>query len=153
MSLRHSRTSDRDLLMNDAHSHSSAPPATTPSAQLQTTSIATPVPSVQHGLSHLHGHTTIIHGSGHSHSSQGLSQSVHLNGSLPSTSAGNTTNGQHPPLLVSPIVGPVSAGPGGPQAAGASTSGLTNGVAAAVAVHSTIQKLSKANEETWFLIG
>ncbi|KAI5120544.1 hypothetical protein M0805_000273 [Coniferiporia weirii] len=75
---------------------------------------------------------------------------AHLNGSVPSTPL---TNGHaHAHALahahgLSPVLAP--AGPGGPPG-GAHANGS---VAVSGAVHPTLQKLAKANEETWLLIG
>ncbi|KAH8120724.1 hypothetical protein DFH11DRAFT_1500001 [Phellopilus nigrolimitatus] len=81
---------------------------------------------------------------------------VHLNGSVPSTPL---TNGHaHAHALghahanghmsgMSPVVTPAGAG-GGPG--GVHTNGA---VAVSGSVHPTLQKLAKANEETWLLIG
>ncbi|TDL15850.1 hypothetical protein BD410DRAFT_902365 [Rickenella mellea] len=69
----------------------------------------------------------------------GHPHSMHLNGSVPNT-PGGMSNGSahgHPPTsLVSPVVA-------------SNVAGHANGVA----VHPSIQKLTKANEETWLLIG
>lgn len=79
----------------------------------------------------------------------------HINGSVPSTPAGmnghahaHPAHGGHPPAGMSPVVPP--AGPAG----GAVGGGHANGVVAVPgSVHPAIQKLTKANEETWLLIG